>query len=455
MAASGISPFETFRRLRFFDLLPETRKEAFSIVRQVEVLGSDPLTVLNKRAESSTSKFFRDLLGGYVSTVKSGGSVVTFLRSKMRSIFELQSVLAKQAVEKISTLVEAYMVMLVVSLTIYVMSAAIATTSLGGNADAFGGVSTDFVYPVIFGLVPGVSIFFMWIVNRVMTASLLGLDQFFRKAMLPAIGAVMAVIVLIFIVPADFFSGPLKLPYLVGGILLGASLQPFLSYRKIAGLNFAAENVLPSFIRDVAEARKTGISPEKSIVHAAHRKGYGRFAPYLQKISDQLEWGVPLRKIFRTIQTEIRSWPVLVNFLILVETIEVGGGYADTLEILAEASEKTRNVESEKRSQLKPYVLLPFIVTILIVFTTILMIEILTKSSPLALQGDKQDFSEAGRLTQLFASGILIHTWLTGFFIGKVTEGSLAAGFKYSFLLMLTALLAVVVTFSLNIGSLL
>ena len=46
MAASGISPYDSWKRMRKLTFLPAFKKEADEVVRQVEVLGKDPLTVM-------------------------------------------------------------------------------------------------------------------------------------------------------------------------------------------------------------------------------------------------------------------------------------------------------------------------------------------------------------------------------------------------------------------------
>ena len=148
------------------------------------------------------------------------------------------------------------------------------------------------------------------------------------------------------------------------------SIPSAIAYHRIAVVNFAAEEAMPSFLRDVTEARKIGLSPEKSIIHASKRKGYGRFTGILELLRSQMEWGVGLKKIFANIRRKIQSWPALIHFFILVETIEVGGGSANALEILAEYSEKNRDIEANKRSMLKPYIILAFIWSVLIALTT-------------------------------------------------------------------------------------
>ena len=98
MAASGITLYEGWKKMLGVNLLPTVQKDAQEVVRQVEVLGRDPLTVMYKKAEKTPSKPYRDFLAGYVSAVRSGGNVVSFLRSKRRSIFEMQSASAIRSI---------------------------------------------------------------------------------------------------------------------------------------------------------------------------------------------------------------------------------------------------------------------------------------------------------------------------------------------------------------------
>jgi flagellar protein FlaJ len=390
MAASGITLYEGWKKTRSINLLPTIKKEAEEVVRQVEVLGYDTLTVMYKKADETKSKLYRDFLAGYVSAVKSGGNLVSFLNSKLRSIFEMRSAAENRSIENLGTLVEAYSVMLIVTLCIYLLIIVVYSTSFALEIGSSPSTSTD----VYLGLVLGV-------------------------AFVPSLG---------------FITELLPLPILISICLLIISIPPAISYYKIAKTNFAAEEGMPSFLRDVTEARKTGLSPEKSIIHATKRKGHGKFSEHLRLIRDQLEWGISLRKIFRNLKREIQSWPVLVDFLILVETMEIGGGSTTALEILSEYSEKSRDIEKNKRAMLKPYIILSFIWTVLMAVTITSLIYILTQISYPGLT--ETPFVTIQSQIDVFSAGIIFQCWLSGFFIGKISEGSFAAGFKYSAILV-------------------
>ncbi|MGI0015135.1 MAG: type II secretion system F family protein, partial [Nitrososphaera sp.] len=221
----------------------------------------------------------------------------------------------------------------------------------------------------------------------------------------------------------------------------------------------AMESELPSYLRDVAESRKAGLSPEKCIIYASERLRDPKFHSVVKNFASQLEWGVPLRKIYENLSANIKSWSALVHFRILIEAIESGGGYTTSLEILAQSSESNRNTELEKESMLKPYVMIAFMVTALTAITTLMVAQTFTDVSEGTFSGIEGVESpavvqEQGALTstQLFAIGIAAQSWMTGFLAGKISSGSFGTGFRYAIMLVLIALAAIVMTQEFNLS---
>jgi len=362
MASCGVSPYESFKRLRFIDLLPFIQKESNEIVRRVEVLNIDPLSAIQERAEEAVSEDYGDFLRGYVSTVKSGGSVTNYLKSKLKSIFDIHAAAAARSIERLETLVEAYMAVLLVLMSVYIL---IAVVSLSSFSDTLGFVFNGqiLVYLVLFFFMPLASVIFMAFAHLSRRGTLINIRYIYLKAIPSAIIG-LAVLLGVFLVPEvrETFISSISsiqemvnatLPFIHVGSLLNyavpivtmlsfslVSILPAIEYSRIAKVNLKAEESIPSFLRDVSENRKTGMSPEKSMFQATMRKGYGVFGEILKRIVNQIEWGVPLRSIFADLKSRLRSWPVLMDFLILIETIEVGGGPAEALDLLASYSEK-------------------------------------------------------------------------------------------------------------------
>ena len=448
MAASGISPYDSWKKMRKLSFLPAFKGEADEVVRQVEVLGKDPLTVMKERAESTRSKLYRNFLGGFVSSVRSGGKLADYMKSQLKAIFELRYINLNRSIEKIATLVEAYSVMLIVVLCTYILFVVFASTSV---MDLIAGSSISITpimsYLIAFILMPLMTGIFILIAHNMQKSAFPDLKDLYKKA-------------LMFIVPAGAVIGafallpslsnairPAGLPEVATIALVAASLPIAIDYYRISKLNYNAEEAIPSFIRDITESQKTGLSPEKSIVQATKRKDYGSFLVFLDLIRSQIEWGIPLRRTFENMRKRIRSWFVIVNFAMMVETIEIGGNSIQSLEILSEYSEKEREMQVNRRELLKPYILLAFMWSVLIAVTTTIVA--LTTSMMTGVVSS--DLSAVGSLAmqdqlKTFSVGIILQCWISGFFIGKISEGNLGAGFKHAALLAATAYVSLVVS---------
>ncbi len=448
MAASGISAYESWKRLQKLSFLPRFRKEAEEIVRQVEVLGKDPLTVLYHRSEKTQSKLYRNFLGGFIASVRSGGKIVDYLKSELKTIFELRHNALTRSVDKIATLVEAYTVMLIVVLCTYILFVVFSATNMMDMLTQTSiSISPATSYIIAFIFMPVLSLVFTLVAHNMQRSAFDSLKDLYKKAVV-IIAPVGAVLLIIGLVPS--ILEPLKpfgLPEIVTLGLALASLGPAIWYRKISKINYNAEDSIPHFIRDVTESHKIGLSPEKSIIQAAKRKTYGAFSKFLDLMRSQIEWGVPLRKTFANIRREIRSWFVNLNFAMMIETIEIGGNSTQSLEILSEYSEKEREVQINRRALLRPYIILAFIwsglvavTTTIVALTTAMMTSVVSSSlSSLALSGMQSQLS-------LFSVGIIFQCWISGFFLGKISEGNLGAGFQYSTMLAVTAYVSLVLS---------
>jgi flagellar protein FlaJ len=448
MAASGISPYDSWKKMRKLTFLPVFKKEADEIIRQVEVLGKDPLTVMYQRSEKTSSKLYRNFLGGFVSSIRSGGKLVDYMRSQLKSIFELRYITLNRSIERIAALVEAYSVMLIVVLCTYILFVVFSSSSVMDLlSSASISISPVMSYIIAFVLMPVMSVFFILIAHNMQPSAFPDLKDLYKKALVFIIPAYVVIGIFSMIPSLQAAIKPIGLPEIATICLVAASLLPALQYYRISKINYNAEESMPSFIREITESQKTGLSPEKSIVQATKRKDYGSFSKYLELIRSQIEWGVPLRKTFENLRKEIRSWFVVVNFAMMVETLEIGGNSIQSLEILSEYSEKERELQVNRRALLKPYILLAFMWSALIAVTTTI-VALTTTMMTGVVSTDLSSVATMAMQDQLkvFSVGIVIQCWISGFFIGKISEGNFGAGFKHSAMLAATAYLSLVIS---------
>ena len=458
MAASGITPFGSFAKLARYKLLPYVMKESRNIIGQVHILGEDPLSAMEKRAEVTASKQYRDLLLGYVSTVRNGGDIASFLQSKMKSIFEFEVAVARQSVAKIGGLVDAYMIMQVIALSMYVVVVALSSTA-GSSGDLLPAsmASPTFSYLLVFVLLPGISIGILYALDKIVTSTLVGVSKMLKRGVIFSLIAIVAFVAL---TASGAFNGIIDPVYAFPIFLMAASAWPAYQSTKAEKNQRSMENELPSYLRDVAESRKAGLSPEKCIIYASERLRDPVFHRVVKTFANQLEWGVPLRKIYSNLASSIKSWSALMHFRILIEAIDSGGGYTTSLEILAQSSESASNTEQEKRSMISPYVFIAFMVTALTSLTTLMIAQTFQDvnegifEAPEGAAPAPVVTTDQGPLSsnQMFAIGIAAQSWMTGFLVGKISSGSFGTGFKHGIILLCISVIATVMTQEFNLS---
>ena len=456
MAASGITPFGSFAKLARYKLLPYVMRESRNIIGQVHILGEDPLTAMEKRAETTASKQYRDLLLGYVSTVRNGGDIASFLQSKMKSIFEFEVAVARQSVAKIGGLVDAYMIMQVIALSMYIVVVALSGAGSTGDILPASMSSPVFSYMLVFVLLPGISFAILFALDKIMTTTIIGVSKILKQGLILSL---IALVIFAVLTLTGALNGILDPIYAFPALLMAAAAWPAYQTIKAEKNLKGMENELPGYLREVAESRKAGLSPEKCIIYASERLRDPTFSTVVKTFANQLEWGVPLRKIYENLAASIKSWSALIHFRILIEAIESGGGYTTSLEILAQSSESSYNTEMEKRDMLKPYVFIAFMVTALTSLTTLMIAQTFVDIN----EGVSQIPGEAptpvattdsGPLTstQMFAIGISFQSWMTGFLVGKISSGSFGTGFKHAIILMTISLIATIMTQEFNLS---
>ncbi len=448
LATSGFGPYTILQKVKEITLLPVIRAESVKILKRIDMLGIDPLTALNDSKDKPSSKALGEFLSGYVSAIQSGGNVINYLKTKMQSAFERFENVENQSVEKINGIVHAWLTIQIVVLAVFILVAAI-----GSNPINSGGTNTASQPPYLLMMfAPIMSVIFMKLVKNMVGANVPEIKiKDIVKFGVPSI-VIAAILIL-----SNVFSSMHADPYILGIALIAASIPPALKFKKIYKLNLDAESATPQILRDITEARKAGMGPEKCVIRACKRKDFKSFNKIANSISSRLEWGVSMDNLLTGLQNEIKNFQVLISFRILFEIITSGGGNVNTLDSLADTSERIHNIQKNKREMLQPYVIVGFMLITITGFTTLMTIDSfvnvneqknLGKPDPNAI-----DYTP---FTEFVSIAVVVQAWLAGLFIGKVTNGAYSGGFLISILLTVVTLgaIAIIQLHIFNINSL-
>jgi len=435
LATSGFGPYIIFQKLREISLLPACKKLSDRILKRIDLLGLDPLTSMTKVKEKSSSKEFADFLGGYVSSIQGGGDVVSYLQSKMNNAFERHAEIEKQSIEKVKSVVEAYMTLQVVVLAVYIIINAMENPATSNLEQS--GLSMSALFVIV---PPLISVMFLLIASTMTASKLKELD--IKKIIVFGIPGIVTALILVYI---DFMPSFHAIIFTTA--LIVACIWPTITFKKKYTQILDAESATPNILRDITEIRKAGIGPEKCVIKACKRKDFGGFNVIANSIASKLERGSSLNDIHNSLQKKIESFQVLISFKILFEIISAGGGNVDTIESLAKTAEKVHNVEKEKQSLLKPYVLIGFLLIGLTSFTTLMVIDSLSSvniQSEIDEQKMQDILEKRDKTIRTFSLSVLIQAWLAGLFLGKITTGSYSGGFQYAAILSIIAMAGII-----------
>ena len=438
MASGGIAPYTSFKRLAEVELMPAMRGEAREIIKDVEIFGIDPLSAIEKAAKRNPLDVFRDFLSGYASTVIIGGDIGHFLERKAEDIFKTRAIRVKAAAERLGMLLETFIiVMVLMSLCFYILFSVESIYSAGISM-----YSSIILYTYLF--TPMLSLMFIYLAHSMQPKSpIVEMRPYKVFGICSVIGVLLLLLLTNFMgyMEVPFFSSlqtVIDLPIAVSIALFVATAPAAVVHSKLSKERDSTEKGVSSFLRDLTEVRKTGLSPEKCIESLSNRD-YGEFSKGLRKISSEISWGVPIRKVVTDFVKRTKSWMTQIVMFLLVETIDVGGGTIAMIESLARFNSMTQDVEKEKKMAVRPYIMMPYLGAIMLVATTIMIITFTGKTLGVAETGPAQDLTP---LIVTFTTACIFHSYLIGLVAGKISEESISAGFKHAAILVIMAILA-------------
>ncbi|MGB9676069.1 MAG: type II secretion system F family protein [Candidatus Bathyarchaeales archaeon] len=440
MASGGIAPYTSFKRLSEVELMPAMRSEAKEIMKDVEIFGIDPLTAIENAAKKNPLDVFKDFLSGYASTVIIGGDIGHFLERKAEDIFKTRAMRVKAAAERLGMLLETFIiVMVLMSLCFYIL---FSVESMYSTGISMG--SGMILYTYLF--TPMLSFVFIYLAHSMQPKTPVVETRPYK-----VFGVCSVIAIIIFLLLTNFmgyveisFLSPIQsfieLPTAVAIALFIATAPAAIVHSKLSQKRNSIEQGINSFLRDLTEVRKTGLSPEKCI-ESLSKRDYGEFTKELRKISSELSWGVPVRKVIMDFVKRVRSWMTQIVMYLLVETIDVGGGTIAMIESLTRFNNLTQEVEKEKKMAVRPYILTPYFSAILLVATTTMMLGF-TQGTINVAEINKTDEASLNQMRILFTTSAIFHSYLIGLVGGKISEESIAAGFKHAAILVVIAALA-------------
>ncbi len=355
LQSAGIPLHMSLYKVARSNIFKSIRKEAMVFLRDVRLLGKDPLSALDALAKNSPYKQFQDLLYGYTSIYKSGGDLVRYLHEKVKDYFKELRFQWKMFVERSMDLGESLTAFFTVSIMIILLASLI--------------LSEGFIPMII--LLNFIILPVAFILSLMLIESIIPENVFYISILKKHVLLSLALSLTFFIITN----------YVLNDYLLAivAALSTFaLSYGITYKLKEKTlrdiENELPKLLRDITEFRKLGFTPAQAIVRLVTFRKYNKnLDKHLNKVAMNIRAGLGFRELPKT-----GSWLFDYTMFILREIEESGGGTPAILENLTQHVSDIMQFRREARSSLRLYEILAYITPLILIFSLFLTLKLIS-----------------------------------------------------------------------------
>ena len=452
MVRGGYSFEKIVERVSQLRVFKAIRREAQRIITRIKMFGDDPVSAVENVAIRHPSSRFRDTMLGYTTTLRSGGDVVHYLEIRTREIFEARTNEVKAIMGRLQSYLEVYIIFgVIVSVTLFVFFAVSGALTAAQAMRSPGevSISMDISMPSLYNFfvlpLMGIGIIFAIHLNQPRTPISYGKVYTFLFTLIPASIAVF-IVTLIFTGGIDIFlySAPLSLR-IARSIIISAttavltlSIPTWFLYRSMVKGYRGVIKSTADFLRDLSEVRKTGLSPEKCVLMLSSRD-YRSLTPIVSRAATALSIGFSLEDALRRALRGVKEWFVVASFRFLADSIIVGGGSPEVIDVLARFTQILSELEEETRRRMRTQVILPYFGAVMLATMPIIILYMLLTMANISLE-------TAAPLVMVIGLGNIINSFIMGLIAGKASQTTIAAGFLHSAILSIISALSITAT---------
>lgn len=246
----------------------------------------------------------------------------------------------------------------------------------------------------------------------------------------------------------------MKMFYFIAGIAIVIGGLPFfLSLLLEARREKSVDMMFLEFTRDLVEGVRAGTPISKSILNL-RTKNYGGLQEYVDKLANQIALGIPVKDALDTFAKDIKS-PVISRAVSLIREAEVAGGKIESiLESVSYSVSQIEKLKKERQAAISSLAVQGYIIFLIFIAIMLVMefqILPLTMNMDITGAGGSSTVSDLGLggiggtmttstsaedFVKPFLFLIITQGFFAGLIIGKISEGTVKAGLKHSFVLV-------------------
>ncbi len=194
------------------------------------------------------------------------------------------------------------------------------------------------------------------------------------------------------------------------------------------------------FMYDLTESINSGMTLPLALKYCSKRD-YLSLSPYVNALAAQVDWGIPFKKALATFGEKTGSPVIKRAIATVIETYKVGGKISTTLNSVAQSLALIDKIKKERSgsvySQVFTCYVIYFVFIAILVIMQVFLIPSMLPFEELAAGGATGVAAPLSMYTESFMGFIFIQGIFAGLVTGKLSEGSVLAGVKHSFLMTL------------------
>lgn len=207
------------------------------------------------------------------------------------------------------------------------------------------------------------------------------------------------------------------------------------------------EAALPDVLARLASINEAGVSITDSI-HRLQRGDLGSLSPEFDRIWRDIEWGADLESALWRFERRVRTVSVTRTVALVTNAAAASGRLAPVLRIAAQQGQAERRLERDREGELLTYLIVIYLSFFVFALIILVLNNVLIPSLPepaAGLDGVGANFGgvETDAYSLVFGHALVIQGAMSGYVAGWMGEGNVRSGAKHATILVSIAYLLV------------
>lgn len=243
------------------------------------------------------------------------------------------------------------------------------------------------------------------------------------------------------IVLSVFLSPFFTLLLTIVSVLLMVVPVIILQYRHFQKMKNIEEN-FPNFVKAISEGLTSNMSLPQSVDYAS-RSNFGALTPYIDKMMSQISWGISFEDAFRNMARSINNHLITRAISTIIEAHTYGGKISKALDSIGKSVTEIEKLRRERISMISGQMMQGYVIFFVFVGVMIGLVAFLLPVLGTDAMGvGTGNVDLAAQYAVKFKHLSILQGFFSGIAIGKLSEGSIAAGFKHALIMSLIGYVA-------------